>query len=132
MAAAFAERVYDPDFRTDRIALVELHRQWCHGPVPTADQAHERLSRMTDLDTRAAYRHHVAARWSAAGTATAARRVASLVPSALFDSTGLDALLAQAIGFDLRERPQAEVEAIAAVVADSFTTGRPWTFGRWR
>jgi hypothetical protein len=131
MAQKFAVAVYDPDFRRERSALVEDHSRWCAEPSPDLAAALAQHSRLIALDTRAAYRDLVAARWSAAGPASA-RHVANLVPHALADSTGLDTLLARFVAVGLDRRTDEEVRTLAELAAESFTTGRPWLFGKWR
>jgi len=130
MAQKFAVGVYDREFRRERAALVDDYLRWCAEPSPDPAAALARHSQLGALDTRAAYRDLVSARWACAGPA-AARQVADLVPHALADTTGLDALLARLVATDLDRLTDDEVQAIADLVAEAFTTGRPWDFGKW-
>ncbi|WP_433306561.1 hypothetical protein ACQP2F_21130 [Actinoplanes sp. CA-030573] len=131
MAEQFARTVQDPEFGQERLVLVADHRLWRDEPPPDPETALARHSRMGALDTRAAYRGLISARWSGAGGATA-RQVARLVPLALADTTGLDALLARLVGAGLERRGDDEVRALAELTTQAFTTGRPWSSGQWR
>ncbi|MBG0564866.1 hypothetical protein [Actinoplanes aureus] len=132
LAADFATRVYDRLFGLERIALVREHAEWRAEPVPDQEVVAGRLAHLPDRDTRAAYRNHVAARWGASPDRRVAARVGSLVPGALFDATGLDALLARLAAAALPALTDAQVRDLAALVEAGFTTGRPWRFGQWR
>jgi len=132
IAADLAGKVYDWAFRQERLELVELHRSWTREPEPDVGLVEQRLSHMTDTDARRAYQHHVIARWATSPDPGVARQVKALVPLALFDTTGLDAILARLVGADLRTLAEPPFRAVVELVTASFTGGRPWTHGQWR
>ncbi|WP_328476201.1 hypothetical protein OHA21_21290 [Actinoplanes sp. NBC_00393] len=132
LAARLADRVYDPQFARERADLVRQHAQWRAEPLPDPGEVATRLAHLRDRDARAAYRNHVAARWSAAPDPEMAGQIGTLIPGALFDATSLDALLARLTAAALPELPDARVLQAVAVVEASFTSGRPWRFGQWR
>lgn len=132
IAAYLAGNVYDWVFRQERLELVELHRGWTREPEPDVGLAERRLSQMVDTDVRRAYQHHVAARWAASPIPEIARQVKALVPLALFDTTGLDAILARLVAVDLRALTEPDLRAVVELVTANFTAGRPWTHGQWR
>ena len=59
-------------------------------------------------------------------------RLKALVPLALVDTTTLDAVLGRLVGACAREFANGDLEAIAELTVSDLSTGRPWTFGRWR
>ena len=129
LAAHYARDVYDPEFRQERLNLVRLHQGWTEEPRPDAASVEQRLAATTDTDVRRAYQHHVAARWAASPGPEIAK---VLVPLALFDTTGLDAILASLLVGRLRALDQADFLTVADLVTAHFTSGRPWTHGQWR
>jgi hypothetical protein len=132
IAADLAGNVYDWAFRQERIELVELHRSWTREPEPDVGFVEQRLSHIPNTDARRAYQHHVAARWAASPDPEVAGQAKALIPLALFDTTGLDAILAQLVAVDLRALAEHDFRALVELVAANFTGGRPWTHGQWR
>lgn len=131
-ARDLAGRVYDWQFRHERLDLIEQHRTWAQEPEPEVSFVEKRLSSMPDIDVRRAYLHHVSARWAASPNPKVARQVTALVPLSLFDTTVLDATLARLVAVDLPTLAERDLHVLIGLVEADFTTGRPWTHGQWR
>jgi hypothetical protein len=132
MAAGFAARVYDPVFRDERLALVDQHRAWTQTEAPDLDITQKRLSGIQDPDVRRAYQSHVSAHWASPAEPAVATGLKTLVPTALFDSTTLDAILGRLIALRCGQLQDQHLEAIVNLTNAEFTAGRPWNLGRWR
>jgi hypothetical protein len=132
MAVDFARRVHDPNFRRERVGLVERHEAWSQQVPPEPGLLSNALPGGHDPDERMAYLGHVSARYAAQSDASAASvRLKALVPVALFDSTALDTVLGRLVAVltdDLGE----EMEDLVRLTSTEFTTGRPWKLGAWR
>jgi hypothetical protein len=131
-AMNLAGRVYDWQFRGERLELIQQHRTWAAEPAPEVGFVEQRLSSMPDIDARRAYLQHVSARWAASPDPQVARQVAALVPLSLFDTTVLDAILARLVAIDLPSLAERDLLVLTDLVEAHFTTGRPWQYGQWR
>lgn len=131
-ARDLAGRVYDWQFRQERLELVELHRTWTQEPEPEVSFVERRLSSMPDIDARRVYLHHVSARWAASPDLVVARQATALVPLSLFDTTVLDAILARLVAIDLHTLAERDLHSVTELVEAHFTTGQPWMHGQWR
>ena len=101
--------------------------------IPDLKSTQKRLSDIRDPDTRSAYQSHVSARWaSSAAGPEGATRLRALVPSALFDTTTLDAILGRFLALRCGVINDQHLETIVQLTAAEFATGRPWKFGQWR
>jgi hypothetical protein len=124
-----AGRIMDLDFRAERGALVERYASWLKEPQPDIRAIHEFIGVTPDPDSRRTYKELASARWAAANTPDARTWLKALVPMVLEDTTTLDAMLARVLGPHLSAMPDSELKTIADLVADRFTTGRPWDMG---
>jgi len=119
-----AMSVFDPQFRLERIALVNAYQQWLEQAAPNVDAALEALARITDYDTRLAYIDHLSARWSSPGERSL-DGVKALIPLALTDATTLDALLARLVGPHLSRWSDEQVAEAVRVCAGGLTSSKP-------
>jgi hypothetical protein len=124
-----AGRIMDLDFRAERGALVERYAGWLKEPEPDIRAVHGFIGVTPDPDSRRTYKELASARWAASATADSRAWIKALVPMVLEDTTTLDAMLARVVGPRLSTLSDAELDAVAALVADRFTTGRPWDMG---
>jgi energy-coupling factor transporter ATP-binding protein EcfA2 len=132
MAVDVAGRVYDPDFREERLTLVRHHRTWSQEAAWDPEIAGRRLSDIVYPETRSAYINHVSARWASPADPVGARRLNALVSLALHESTTLDAVLGRLFALRCPELRDEHLGAIVDLTAAAFTTGRPWRLGQWR
>ena len=65
-AEDLASRVYDQDFREERVALVRDYRVWFEQPAPDLDTLRKTLAAMPDPDNRRVYKNLASARWAGA------------------------------------------------------------------
>lgn len=128
-----AERVRDPRFRDERIALVSRFESWLADPVPDEPEASAALRATGDPDARRAYVDLVSARWAASGERSKLER---LVPAALGDGTTLDFLLARLATQLFRQHREglgefsdAALKEAIKVCEEDLATERPWEFG---
>jgi hypothetical protein len=133
IAMDLAQRVYDPMFRQERIALVERHGTWSRERTGELATLPTRLAAITNPDERIAYLTHLSARWAAPSEAPAGlSNVKALVPLVLSDSTALDAVLGRLFAMARPNLDDDQLEEVAELTSDHLTTGRPWTLGQWR
>jgi hypothetical protein len=121
-----ASRIMDLDFRAERGALVERYAGWLNDPQPEIRAIHAFIGVTPDADSRRTYKELASARWAAAGTPETRGWLKALVPMVLEDTTTLDAMLARVLGPQLSKLADRELDTVADLVADRFTTGRPW------
>ena len=121
-----AARIMDLDFRAERGTLVERYAGWLKEPEPEIKAIHEFIGVTPDPDSRRTYKELASARWAAAATPETRTWLKALVPMVLEDTTTLDAMLARVVGPRLSTMADPELDTIADLVADRFTTGRPW------
>ena len=129
LSRAAAGRIMDLDFRAERGALVERYADWLNEPQPDIRAIHEFIGVTPDPDARRTYKDFASARWAAAGTADTQTWLKALMPMVLEDTTTLDAILARVVGPSLSTLAGPELDTVAGLVADRFTTGRPWDMG---
>ena len=133
LARHFAERVYDPGLREERIGLVGEHLGWSTDPPPEPAALTRTLATLSHADERSAYLTHLSARWAApSAPPDALRRTTSLVPLVLFDSTALDAVLGRLFVVTGPRIDDEDFDEIVELTGAHLTTGRPWTLGQWR
>ncbi len=133
IALDLAQRVSDPVFRQERLALIEQHRTWSREPAGELASLPARLAAIANADERIAYLTHLSARWAAPSEAPAdLPKVKALVPLVMFDSTALDAVLGRLLAMAGPQLDDDQLEDVAKLTTDHLTTGQPWTLGQWR
>jgi hypothetical protein len=127
-AAQHAERVRDPIYRQERIALVHDYALWFDQSAPDAEQADEVLANTPDPESRSAYKDLITARWTAGARWDELKRE---VPLVLTDGTALDTLLGRLLGSRIylaRTHPLSDSELLKLIriCGENFINSRPW------
>jgi hypothetical protein len=125
-----ALRVRDPNFSSDRQALVDRFAVWVTELVPAWPEVSARLRSTTDPDTRRALKDLVSARWIDEGHV---HNWGDLLASALNDATALDIVLGRITSRAIRRSRSGEkalsdpdlARAIGLCV-DRIAVSRPW------
>jgi hypothetical protein len=117
-AAALAARVRDPQFREERVKLVQdSFAAWSKAATPDAETALDSLAGMADPDVRGLYIDHVTARWASAGDDNR-EAIKKLVHAALPSATSLDTIMARLFGLSLGRLNDAQLaEAVRLCAA---------------
>jgi hypothetical protein len=124
-AALRARQVLDPEFREERVRLVETYLGWLDEPTPARETIASRLAQMPDPETRMACVDHLSARWSASGTRDV-DALKSLVAISLSDGTTLDAVLGRLFGIVASDLHDEELDQVIHICVNQLATGRPW------
>jgi hypothetical protein len=133
LALDLAGRVYDPTFRNERLALVDRHRLWTLAAADNPAGLSNRLATMSGAEERIVYLTHLSARWATPSAGPhGVTAVKGLVPLVLSDSTALDSLLGRLVGMVRDHLDDNQLEEVAELTREHFTTGRPWMLGQWR
>jgi hypothetical protein len=125
LASQWAGRVRDPEFRGERIRLVETYVAWLDEPAPKHQSIASRMAQMPNPETRMAYVDYLSARWSAS-CARDIDALKSLVPMSLSDGTTLDAVLGRLFGIVASGLDDKELDAVIHICATQLATSRPW------
>ena len=126
-----AHKVRDPEFRNERIALVQSYNAWMSQSTPDIETVREMLSKTPDPDTRRVYKDLMSARWSQPDHPNL-EGLKALVPMALADGTLLDAVLARLFGLCIGQLSDEDVAEAIRICMAHLATSRPWELGQWR
>ena len=123
-----AERVVDPDFRQNRIELVEAYHSWWHQAFNDITAALAAIPQIPNHDMRMAYIEHLSARWASPPDTANWEGLKALVPLALVDATVLDAVLARIVGVWMQTHTftDDELRDAAQVCVKQLVTAHPW------
>jgi hypothetical protein len=128
-----AKRVRDPQFRDERINLVDEFAKWFAEAPPSWPEVAARLRMTPDPDARRLYKDLASARWSAAGKWNDWHE---LVFAVLADGTALDLILGRLFGEVVRKHrsgirpfPDSELVEALKICHELNKTNRPWEVG---
>jgi hypothetical protein len=128
-ASLRAEQVQDPEFRRERVRLVDAYGAWLNEPTPARETIASKIAQMPDPETRMAYVEHLSARWSTS-SARDVDALRSLVPTSLSDGTTLDAVLGHLFGIEASTLDDQELDEVIHICATQLSTSRPWVVAR--
>jgi hypothetical protein len=124
-AAALAARVRDPQFRQERVKLVQDgFRAWSKAGIPGAEVVLDALAKMADPDVRGLYIDHVTARWASPSNENR-NAIKKVVLSALPSATTLDTVLGRLFGLSLGRLSDAELTEAVRLCASYLLVGLP-------
>jgi hypothetical protein len=118
-----AERVRDPEFRAERLRLMDAYGQWLKEPMPGFDKLESMLAEIADPDARRMLKDLTSARWAAEGRSEDLKR---LIPASLSDATALDFVLARLFARSKSALPDAAIRDMLKITERDFTYSRPW------
>jgi hypothetical protein len=124
-----AEHVAEPNFRDQRIDLVNRYGEWLKIATPDLETILSTLVNTSDPDVRKAYNDFVSARWSWPADKPNWEALKALIPAVLTDGTTLDAVLGRVFGLRIRQFSNEEIVEVIRICSASLTTARPWELG---
>jgi hypothetical protein len=121
-----AQRVRDPQFSKERMALSDDFHVWFEAPEYSLDDLTGMLAGIPDADGRRVLKDLAGAQWSYPPAKLRWRELKTLAGMALSDGTALDAVLGRLFAIQLPQLSDSDLAEAMRICEQDLSYGRPW------